>query len=57
MEESSNGSGHFTTFTLHPVVTISDQSMIEKPNELHEKANQLCFIANLKFVIDRFTKL
>ena len=52
MDESSNDSGHFTTFTLHPVVTISGQSMIEKSNELYEKANQLCFITNLKFVID-----
>ncbi len=46
MEESPDGSGHFTGVTLHPVVTVSNQSMIDKANELHERANQLCFIAN-----------
>lgn len=46
MEELPDGSGHFTSVTLNPVVTITDKSMIGKANELHEKANQLCFIAN-----------
>lgn len=46
MQETTNGSGHFTEVTLHPVVTVSDTSMIDKANELHKKANELCFIAN-----------
>ena len=46
MEESPDGSGRFTNVTLHPVVKVSDQSMIEKANALHERANELCFIAN-----------
>jgi len=45
MVETSNGSGHFTEVTLNPIVTVTDISMIEKANELHKKANELCFIA------------
>lgn len=46
MEETENGSGQFTEVTLNPIVTVTEQTMIEKANELHKKANQLCFIAN-----------
>lgn len=46
MIESEDGSGHFSDVTLHPVVTITDSSMIDKANELHKRANELCFIAN-----------
>jgi organic hydroperoxide reductase OsmC/OhrA len=46
MEETPDGGGHFTEVTLHPVVIVSDASMIDKANELHHKANKLCFIAN-----------
>ena len=38
--------GHFTEVTLHPVVTITDETKIEKANELHSAANKHCFIAN-----------
>ena len=44
--EASDGSGHFTEVTLYPNVTVIDKSMIDKANELHEKANKFCFIAN-----------
>ncbi|WP_336960822.1 OsmC family protein [Chryseobacterium contaminans] len=46
MEETANGSGYFTEVTLHPIVTVAEESMIEKAKELHHKANQFCFIAN-----------
>ncbi len=46
MEESKNGSGRFTEVTLNPTVKITDESMIEKANKLHEEANRMCFIAN-----------
>ncbi|UHO37429.1 OsmC family protein [Chryseobacterium capnotolerans] len=46
MEETANGSGHFTEVTLYPIVTVSEPSMIEKAQELHHKANEFCFIAN-----------
>ena len=46
MEEGSNGSGRFTEVVLRPVVTITDETQIEKAKELHTKANEFCFIAN-----------
>lgn len=46
LTETSNGSGHFREVTLNPVVTVQAASMIEKANELHKKANELCYIAN-----------
>ncbi len=46
MTETADGGGQFTEVTLNPVVTVTEQSMIRKANELHRKANELCFIAN-----------
>ena len=46
MMETSNGGGKFTEATLNPRVTITDMLMTEKANELHKKANELCFVAN-----------
>ncbi len=46
MEETDNGSGSFKKVTLHPIVTVSEASMIEKANALHPEANKRCFIAN-----------
>lgn len=46
MEESKNGGGKFTSVTLNPHVKITDKNMIDKANQLHDKANELCFIAN-----------
>ncbi len=45
MQENKDGSGHFTEITLHPKVTVKEQSMIEKANALHHDANKMCFIA------------
>ncbi len=46
MVETENGRGHFTEVTLNPAVKVQNASMINKANELHKKANELCFIAN-----------
>ena len=46
MDETANGGGRFREVTLYPSVTVTESSMIETANGLHEKANQLCFIAN-----------
>lgn len=52
MEESPNGSGRFIEATLNPIVTVKENSMIDKANEIHKKANQFCFIANsLNFTV------
>ena len=45
MAELPNNGGHFTEVVLHPVVTVTDVSMIEKANSLHHQANELCFVA------------
>lgn len=46
MEVSNNGSGKFIEVTLNPKVIVTDVSMISKAIALHEKANEMCFIAN-----------
>ena len=46
MIETANGGGKFTEVTLNPIVTITDISLTGKANELHKKANELCFVAN-----------
>ena len=46
MIETSNGSGQFSEASLNPTVIVSKNSMIKKAIELHNKANELCFIAN-----------
>ncbi len=45
MEQTPDGGGHFTEVTLNPEVVVKEESMIDKANELHHKANELCFIA------------
>ncbi len=46
MVETSGGGGYFTEVVLNPVVEVSKSSMTEKANELHKKANEMCFISN-----------
>jgi len=45
MTETMDGSGHFTSVTLHPTVIVAEESMIEKAKELHHRAGEFCFIA------------
>ena len=46
MVETASGGGHFSEVVLHPVVNVSELSMIDTAKNLHKKANALCFIAN-----------
>ena len=46
MEETANGGGRFTSVTLKPVVTITNIDFKERAIALHQKANQMCFIAS-----------
>jgi organic hydroperoxide reductase OsmC/OhrA len=46
MIETSAGGGRFSEATLNPIVTVTEDSMTQKANELHKKANEICFIAN-----------
>ncbi|QKJ62188.1 OsmC family protein [Flavobacterium sp. M31R6] len=46
LEVSPDGSGRFIEVTLNPEVTIANPDKIQMALDLHQKANQLCFIAN-----------
>lgn len=46
MIETANGGGRFTEVTLNPIVTVIEISMTERANDLHKKANELCFVAS-----------
>lgn len=46
LEVNPDGSGRFVEVILFPKVKISNPDKIELALELHQKANQLCFIAN-----------
>jgi len=45
MRLNPDGSGEFTSVTLHPRVVISEPSRIGDTAALHAKAHQFCFIA------------
>jgi organic hydroperoxide reductase OsmC/OhrA len=52
MEENKDGSGQFSEITLRPRVTVEDESMIDRANQLHHDANKMCFIArSVKFPV------
>ncbi len=46
MIEKDNGIGSFSEVILNPIVTVSEENMVEKAHELHHEANKMCFIAN-----------
>lgn len=46
LEIYENGSGRFIEIRLFPKVIIKQQEKIAEALELHQKANELCFIAN-----------
>ncbi|HEY5399744.1 MAG TPA: OsmC family protein [Trebonia sp.] len=46
MVETPDGGGHFEQITLRPDVRFASPEHAERAAELHERANQLCFIAN-----------
>lgn len=46
LEVSPDGSGRFVAATLNPKVKILNPDQIQLALDLHQKANELCFIAN-----------
>ena len=46
MTEDPDGSGYFQRVLLRPRVTLAQGSSIENAQDLHHKANSMCFIAN-----------
>lgn len=46
MVESPDGGGRFEEVVLRPEATLADPATATRALELHERAHQLCFIAN-----------
>jgi organic hydroperoxide reductase OsmC/OhrA len=46
IEEKSGGGGSFKEVTLNPVFTVADEAMSAKAISLHNKAHEICYIAN-----------
>jgi organic hydroperoxide reductase OsmC/OhrA len=46
MAETAEGGGRFTEVVLRPAVTIAEGSDAGHAEQLHERAHELCFIAN-----------
>ncbi len=46
MTVTNNGGGRFTKVILKPEIKITADSNLEQSKKLHDKAHQLCFIAN-----------
>jgi organic hydroperoxide reductase OsmC/OhrA len=46
LEVSDNGSGRFIEVRLYPKVVIKQKEKIAEALRLHQKANELCFMAN-----------
>ena len=46
MVETAAGGGRFTEVVLRPSVTVAANIDHEETQRLHERAHQLCFIAN-----------
>jgi len=40
------GGGRFIEIRLHPTVTVADAKDVDRAKALHERAHELCFIAN-----------
>ena len=46
MQENEDGRGHFTAVYLKPQVLIKSTANIDLAHDLHNKAHEMCFIAN-----------
>ncbi|MCL6265462.1 OsmC family protein [Flagellimonas myxillae] len=46
MLEAKDGSGKFKEVTLHPEITVAEPVDQELLEQIHKKANEMCFIAN-----------
>jgi organic hydroperoxide reductase OsmC/OhrA len=46
IEDLASGRGRFSEVVLRPAVTVADAGMVERAGPLHERAHQLCYIAN-----------
>ncbi len=44
--ETPDGGGHFEEVSLHPQVTIATPEKLDRATALHERAHDLCYVAN-----------
>ena len=44
--ETPDGGGHFDEVSLHPQVTIAAREKLDRAIALHERAHDLCYVAN-----------
>ena len=44
--ETPDGGGHFEEVSLHPRVTIATPEKMDRATALHERAHDLCYVAN-----------
>lgn len=52
MASDDGGAAAFTEVTLHPQVTVADESMVRAAEALHTQASRMCFIArSVKFPV------
>ncbi|MBC3842397.1 OsmC family protein [Streptacidiphilus sp. 4-A2] len=43
--DETGGGGQFSSVTLHPEVTVAEESMVDKARALHGEVHAVCFIA------------
>ena len=46
MVTTTEGGGQFSEVVLHPEVTVAEEGMVAKAQDLHAAAHKYCFIAN-----------
>ena len=46
MREDGKGGGQFTEVVLRPHVTVASAEMVDAATAAHQRANELCYIAN-----------
>ena len=46
MLENIDGSGQFQNVTLNPQVTVAQEHMLKKLDDIHHEAHKMCFISN-----------
>ena len=46
LQEDGRGGGRFEEVVLNSLVTVAEPGQVERATALHQRAHELCFIAN-----------
>ncbi len=58
LNDRAEGGGRFTEVNLRPRISVREAAMIEKAIALHQRAHELCFIANsVNFPVNYFPEV